>query len=127
MLLNAVNLDEITWRQSPPLPQLTPTPAKQINNVNPVVNDAMLAETLRLKPKSSSAANLATKLVKVIFKPEELINKNCSGSRGKEKLDKEKLKKLINYVCKGYGVLTEDQRKMTRRYCRLAIDESLRR
>ena len=125
--VDAVNLDEITRRQSPPLPQLTPTPAKQINNVNPVVNDAMLAETLRLKPKSSSAGNLATKLVKVIFKPEELINKNCSGSRGKEKLDEEKLKKLINYVCKGYGVLTENQRKMTGGDCRLAIDELLRR
>jgi hypothetical protein len=49
-------------------------PAMQINNplnddvrsatnINSVVNDAMLAETLRLKPKSSSAGNLAAKLV----------------------------------------------------------------
>ncbi len=116
--------DEIAPR---PLPQLIPMPAMQKNNlqgddvscattatnINPVVSDAMLAETLRLKPKSSSAGNLAAKLVKIIFKPDELINRNCSGSRGKGKLDEEKLKKLITYVCKAYGVLTEEQTKVT--------------
>ena len=124
-------VDEIASRQSPPppLPQLKPTPAIQLQsatNINPVVNDAILAKTLRLKPKSSSAGNLATKLVRVLFQPEELINRNCSGSRGKEKLDEEKLKKLITYVCNAYGVLTEEQTKITGRECRLAIEELLR-
>ena len=41
-------------------------------NVSPLVNDAMLAETLKLKPNSSSAGNLATKLVKIIFKTDEI-------------------------------------------------------
>ena len=80
------------------LPELIPTPAITATNINPVVHDAMLAGTLRLKPKSSSAGNLAAKSVKIIFTPDELINRNCSGSRGKEKLDEEKLKKLTNYV-----------------------------
>ena len=87
----------------------------------------MLAETLRLKPKSSSAGNLAPKFVKVLFKPDELISRNCSGSRGKEKLDEKKFKNLIAYVCKAYGVVTEEQIRMTVRECRLAIDELLRR
>ena len=77
------------------------------------MNDAILAETLRLKPKSSSAGNLATKLVRVLLQPEELMNRNCSGSPEKEKLDEEKLKKLITYVCNAYGVLTEEQTKIT--------------
>ena len=122
-----------------PLPQLIATPAMQIDNflqsddlrgatnVSPLVDDAMLAETLKLKPKSSSAGNLATKLVKIIFKTDEIVNRNCSGSRGKDKLDQEKLNKLITYVCKAYGVVTEEQTKMTGRQCRLAIDEFLRR
>ena len=135
-VINHSTVDEVAEK---PLPQLIPTQTMEIDNslqsddvscatnVNPLVNDAMLAETLKLKPKSSSAGNLATKLVKMIFKPDEIINRNCSGSRGKDKLDQEKLSKLITYVCKAYGVLTEEQMKMTGRQCRLAIDEFLRR
>ena len=60
-------------------------------NVSPLVNDAMLAETLKLKPNSSSVGNLANILVKIIFKTDEIVNRNCSGSSGKDKLDQEKL------------------------------------
>ena len=67
-------VNEIVTRQSPPppLPQLIPMQinnplnedVRSATNINPVVSDAMLAETLRLKPKSSSAGNLAFKHLK---------------------------------------------------------------
>ena len=43
-----------------------------IANTAPVVNDIMLSEPLKLKPKSSSAGNLVAKLISVVFKSDEL-------------------------------------------------------
>ena len=60
-------------RQSSPSPLPQITPMQRSPTTNPVVNDAMLAETLRLQTKSSSAGNLATKLFGILFKQDELI------------------------------------------------------
>lgn len=67
-------------------------------NTDLVVNNSTLAETLGLKIKSSSAENLAAKRVRDVFRPDELVHKNCSGTRNKDKLDDEKLKNIISHM-----------------------------
>ena len=57
-----------------------------------------MGEALLLKQSSCSVGNFAAKFLNVIFTPEELVNRNCTGTRGKGSLDAGKLGLIKKYV-----------------------------
>ena len=59
-----------------------------------------LREAIQLKSKSCRVGNFYQKLVQLIFQPEDLINRNCTGTRGKQALDQVKLVVVKSYVYK---------------------------
>lgn len=85
-----------------------------------------MGEALVLKRSSCSVGNFATKFLSVIFKPEELINRNCTGTRGKGQLNAAKIDIVKKYVLKLYPC-TPAQEDIVWRKCVVAIDEFLRR
>ena len=88
--------------------------------------DVFLREAMKIKLGSCSVGNLAVKLVQKIFLQEELVNRNCRGSRGKEGLNPSKLATVKEYTFKLYptppGLKDQQWGK-----CVIAIDEFLRR
>ena len=70
--------------------------------------------------------NFAQKLVQRFFAPEELVNKNCTGTRGKGALDPTKLGMVRKYVFKLYPC-TRALEDAHWRKCITCIDELLRR
>ena len=57
-----------------------------------------MGEALLLKRSSCSVGKFAAKLLSVIFKPKELINRNCTGTRGKGQLNAVKID-IVKKVC----------------------------
>ena len=57
-----------------------------------------MGEALVLKRASCSVGNFAAKFLNVVFKPEELVNRNCTGTRGKMALDPGKMALIKKYV-----------------------------
>ena len=64
--------------------------------------DNFLREAIKLKSKSCSVGNFSQKLVQLIFQPEDLINRNCTGTREKQALDQVKLGVVKSFVFKLY-------------------------
>ena len=53
--------------------------------------DVFLREAMKIKLGSCSVGNFAVRMVQKIFLQEELVNRNCRGSRGKQGLNPSKL------------------------------------
>ena len=85
-----------------------------------------MGEALLLKRSSCSVGNFAAKFLNVIFTPEELVNRNCTGTRGKGSLDAGKLGLIKKYVLKLYPCTPALEETVWRK-CVVAIDEFLRR
>ena len=85
-----------------------------------------MGEALVLKRASCSVGNFAAKFLNVVFKSEELVNRNCTGTRGKMALDPGKMAIIKKYVFKFYPCAPA-QEESTWRKCVVAIDEFLRR
>ena len=85
-----------------------------------------MGEALVLKRASCSVGNFAAKFLNVVFKSEELVNRNCTGTRGKMALDPGKIAVIKKYVFKFYPCAPA-QEESTWRKCVVAIDEFLRR
>ena len=88
--------------------------------------EKFMGEALLLKRSSCSVGNFAAKFLNVIFKPEELANRNCTGTRGKSRLDAGKLCLIKQYVLKLYPCTLALEETVWRK-CVVAIDEFLRR
>lgn len=88
--------------------------------------DGFLLEAMKIKSSSCSMGNFAVKLVQKFFAPDQLVNRNCRGSRGKEGLDPVKLAAVKKYTFKFFPtpVGFKDQKWGK---CIIAIDEFLRR
>ena len=65
-------------------------------------NDSFLGEAMKVKSESCSLENFAVKLIQRVFTPDQLVNRNCRGSRGKEGLDAVKLATVKEYTFKLY-------------------------
>lgn len=85
-----------------------------------------MGQALLLKRSSCSVGNFAAKFLSIIFKPEELINRNCTGTRGKGQLNTAKMGIVKKYALKLYPC-TPAQEDIVWRKCVVAIDEFLRR
>jgi len=85
-----------------------------------------MGDALVLKRSSCSVGNFAAKFLSVIFKPSELINRNCTGTRGKGRLNAAKMGIVKKYALKLYPC-TPAQEDIKWRKCVIAIDKFLRR
>ena len=61
-----------------------------------------IGEALVLKRTSCSIGNFTAKFLNVVFKWEELVNRNCTGTRGKMALDPGKMGIIKKYLFKFY-------------------------
>ena len=61
-----------------------------------------MGEALLLKRTSCSVGNVAAKFLSIIFKAEELINHNCTGTQGKGQLNTAKMRIIKKYALKLY-------------------------
>lgn len=83
-------------------------------------------ELSQIKCKSCSIGNFAVQLLRHIFDHSELDNKNCTGTRGKEAVDPDRLRFVKETVYDLYAISSEDKIN-TWKHCIRAIDEYLRR
>ena len=88
--------------------------------------DVFLREAMKIKLGSCSVGNVAIRMVQKIFLQEELVNRNCRGSQGKQGLNPSKLATVKKYTFKLYptplGLKDQQWGK-----CVIAIDKFLRR
>lgn len=88
----------------------------------------LLCWAQKIKNKSCSIGNFSTNLVKLLFTKEEIHNKNCSGTRGKQALDPDKLAFVKYCTFRLYNKCdTFEQESIWRKKCIVSIDEYLRR
>ena len=83
-------------------------------------------ELTQIKCKSCSIGNFAVQLLRHIFGQSELDNRNCTGTRGKEAVDPERLRFVKETVFDVYAIASDDKLN-TWKHCVRAIDEYLRR
>lgn len=88
----------------------------------PLSRDDLIA----LQAKSTSTMNFAVRLLREMFTPEELLGRNLSGVRGKEKVDPARVEVIKEIVFKIYRTSPSD-RELLWRYCRKAMDSFLRK
>ena len=88
--------------------------------------DNVLREAIKLKSKSCSVGNFAQKMIQLLSEPHELINRNCTGTRGKQGLDPIKLEMVKGYVFKLYPCAKSLEDAQWRK-CITCMDEYLRR
>ena len=88
--------------------------------------DNVLREAIKLKSKSCSVGNFAQKMIQLLFEPHELINHNCTGTRGKQGLDPIKMEMVKGYVFKLYPC-AKSLEHMQWCKCITCMDEYLRR
>lgn len=83
-------------------------------------------ELAQIKCKSCSIGNFAVQLLRHIFDHSELENRNCTGTRGKEPVDPDRLRFVKETVYDVYAISADDKIN-TWKHCIRAIDEYLRR
>lgn len=87
----------------------------------------LLSWAERIQKTSCSVGNFSVNLVKVLFAKDEMLNRNCSGTRGKVALDSGKLDLIKFCAFKLYSVPPAEQDIVWKHKCVVSIDEFLRR
>lgn len=87
----------------------------------------LLSWAERVQKTSCSVGNFSVNLVKVLFTKDEILNRNCSGTRGKIALDSGKLDLVKFCAFKLYSIPQADQELVWKHKCVVSIDEFLRR
>lgn len=87
----------------------------------------LLSWAERIQKTSCSVGNFSVNLVKVLFTKDEMLNRNCSGTRGKVALDSGKLDLIKFCAFKLYSVPAAEQDIVWKHKCVVSIDEFLRR
>ena len=87
----------------------------------------LLSWAERIQKTSCSVGNFSVNLVKVLFSKDEMLNRNCSGTRGKVALDSGKLDLIKFCAFKLYSVPQAEQDVVWKHKCVVSIDEFLRR
>jgi len=80
-----------------------------------------------LRNQSVSTSNFALKLAEKLFTEEERRTSNCAGSKGKKKLDEEKMNKIYEYIFEDQTSLDEYSKVDVWKRARDAINEAGRR
>ena len=87
----------------------------------------LLSWAERIQKTSCSVGNFSVNLVKVLFTKDEMLHRNCSGTRGKVALDSGKLDLIKFCAFKLYSVPPSEQDLVWKHKCVVSIDEFLRR
>ena len=87
----------------------------------------LLSWAERIQKTSCSVGNFSVNLVKVLFTKDEMLNRNCSGTRGKVALDSGKLDLIKFCAFRLYSVPPAEQDIVWKHKCVVSIDEFLRR
>lgn len=87
----------------------------------------LLSWAERIQKTSCSVGNFSVNLVKVLFTKDEMLHRNCSGTRGKVALDSGKLELIKFCAFKLYSVPPAEQDMVWKHKCVVSIDEFLRR
>ena len=82
-------------------------------------------ELFEFRSKAASVKNFAVHLTRMLFQPEELRGRNVRGVTGKQPLNPDKVKVIMDAVCKFYPAPPEG-RDFQWRDCRKAVDTYLR-
>lgn len=102
-----------------------PPPTHEVsNNVNSPEGVLTEMQIRELRNMSTSKINFSVKLVKAIFKDDELINKNVHGCRGRLALDPVKLLKVRKIYFKTFPSEDEEAEWLK---CVNAINSHLRK
>ena len=88
----------------------------------PISRDELIA----LQAKSTSTMNFAVRLLRELFTREELIGRNISGVRGKERVDPARIAIIKEIVFKIYRTSASDK-ELLWKYCHKAMDSFLRK
>ena len=88
----------------------------------PISRDELIA----LQAKSTSTMNFAVRLLRELFTREELIGRNISGVRGKDRVDPTRIALIKEIVFKIYRTSPSDK-ELLWRYCHKAMDSFLRK
>ena len=120
----------LTLSEDAPGVQLNTTPstsAEQQGELTPTdQNDFFSHEELfEIRTKAASVKNFAVHLTRMLFQPEELRGRNVRGVAGKQPLNPDKVKVIMDAVCKFYPAPPEG-RDFQWRDCRKAVDTYLR-
>ena len=83
-------------------------------------------DLITLQARSTSTMNFAVRLLRELFTRDELIGRNISGVRGKERVDPARIEIIKEIVFKIYRTSPSD-RELLWRYCRKAMDSFLRK
>lgn len=78
-----------------------------------------------MRSKAASVKNFAVHLTRMLFQPEELRGRNVRRVAGKQPLNPDKVKVIMDAVCKFYPASPEG-RDFQWRDCRKAVDTYLR-
>lgn len=109
-----------------PVPAIASSPETSDDENTTTQQFSSRSEIMQIKCKSCSIGNFSVQLLRHIFQAEELANRNCSGTRGKEQVDPVRLKFIKETVFDLYNISAEE-RLNTWRHCVRAMDEFLRR
>ena len=83
-------------------------------------------DLITLQARSTSTMNFAVRLLRELFTRDELIGRNVSGVRGKDRVDPARIEIIKEIVFKIYRTSPSD-RELLWRYCRKAMDSFLRK
>ena len=83
-------------------------------------------ELISLHARSNSTMNFAVRLLRELFTREELIGRNLSGVRGKDRVDPARVAIIKEIVFKIYRTSPSDK-ELLWRYCHKAMDSYLRK
>lgn len=83
-------------------------------------------DLITLQARSTSTMNFAVRLLRELFTRDELIGRNISGVRGKERVDPTRIEIIKEIVFKIYRTSPSDK-ELLWRYCRKAMDSFLRK
>ena len=83
-------------------------------------------DLISLQAKSTSTMNFAVRLLRELFTREELIGRNISGVRGKDRVDPARIAIIKEIVFKIYRTSASDK-ELLWRYCHKAMDSFLRK
>lgn len=104
---------------------MTEDHSESANGVDRVKDLLSWAE--KIQKTSCSIGNFSVNLLKALFTKEEMLNRNCSGTRGKGALDTGKLDIIKFCAFKLYSIPDAEQESVWKQKCVISIDEFLRR
>ncbi len=112
---------DLTPLYPPTEPSITPFPSVRDGKEN--IQELDMDTLLKLKNEANSRRNFAHKQAERMFTYNERVTSNCQGKRGKQQLDKKRLKLIQDNTFKLWPLESKEDHAKAWHDCRRAIDE----